>query len=81
MACENLTYKVKSRRFKFHDSITSRSISQMFRISQELNSKSLYLSSEKDKENCCLVFSPPPPRTIIPDARPLGTFENQDTRH
>ena len=28
-ACENLTYKVKSRRFKFHDSITSRSISQM----------------------------------------------------
>ena len=28
-ACENLTYKVKSRRFKSHDSITSRSISQM----------------------------------------------------
>ena len=28
-ACENLTYKVMSRRFKFHDSITSRSISQM----------------------------------------------------
>ena len=26
--------------------------------------------------------SPPPPpvRAIIPDARPLGTFENQDTR-
>ena len=23
---------------------------------------------------------PPPPRGIIPDARPLGTFENQDTR-
>ena len=26
-----------------------------------------------------LYFSrPPPPRAIIPDARPLGTFENQD---
>ena len=27
-----------------------------------------------------LYFSrpPPPPQTIIPDARPLGTFENQD---
>ena len=24
---------------------------------------------------------PPPPRAIIPDARPLGTFENQDDRH
>ena len=24
--------------------------------------------------------SPPPVRAIIPDARPLGTFENQDTR-
>ena len=23
---------------------------------------------------------PPPPRAIIPDARPLGTFGNQDTR-
>ena len=23
---------------------------------------------------------PPPPRAIIPDAGPLGTFENQDTR-
>ena len=23
---------------------------------------------------------PSPPTTIIPDARPLGTFENQDTR-
>ena len=23
---------------------------------------------------------PPPPRAIIPDARPLGTFENQDIR-
>ena len=22
---------------------------------------------------------PPPPRAIIPDARPLGIFENQDT--
>ena len=31
-----------------------------------------------------LYFSrPPPPRAtcIIPDARPLGTFENQDGRH
>ena len=30
-----------------------------------------------------LSFSPPPPpppsRAIIPDARPLGRFENQDT--
>ena len=31
-----------------------------------------------------LFFSPPspphpPPRAIIPDARPIGTFENQDT--
>ena len=24
--------------------------------------------------------APPPPRAIIPDAAPLGTFENQDTR-
>ena len=24
---------------------------------------------------------PPPPRAIIPDARPIGTFENQDGRH
>ena len=23
---------------------------------------------------------PPPPRAIIPDARPLGTFGNQDGR-
>ena len=23
---------------------------------------------------------PPPPRAIIPEARPLGTFENEDTR-
>ena len=22
----------------------------------------------------------PPPRAIIPEARPLGTFENEDTR-
>ena len=28
-----------------------------------------------------LYFSrPPPPRAIIPDACPLGTFENQDGR-
>ena len=27
-----------------------------------------------------LYFSPPPPRAIIPEARPLGTFENQDSR-
>ena len=28
-----------------------------------------------------LFFSPlPSPRPIIPDARPLGTFENQDIR-
>ena len=28
-----------------------------------------------------LYFSPPPsPRAIIRDARPLGTFENQDSR-
>ena len=29
-----------------------------------------------------LYFSRPPPypRTIIPDARPLGTFENQDIK-
>ena len=74
-AGENLTYKVKSRPFKFHDSITSL---KCRRICQELNSKSLFLSSEKDKENCCLVFSPPPPRAIIPNARPLGTFESQD---
>ena len=24
-------------------------------------------------------YRPPPPTAIIPDARPLGTFENQDT--
>ena len=24
---------------------------------------------------------PPPPRAIIPDARPIGTFENQDGHH
>ena len=24
---------------------------------------------------------PPPPKAIIPDARPLSTFENQDGRH
>ena len=30
----------------------------------------------------CLYFSHlPPPRAIIPDACPLGTFENQDGRH
>ena len=29
-----------------------------------------------------LYFSrPPSPRAIIPDAHPLGTFENQDGRH
>ena len=28
------------------------------------------------------IFSPsPPPTAIIPDARPLGTFENQDGHH
>ena len=28
------------------------------------------------------IFSPPPPpRAIISEARPLGTFENQDGRH
>ena len=26
-----------------------------------------------------LFFCPPPSRAIIPDARPLGTFENQDS--
>ena len=26
-------------------------------------------------------IGPPPPRAVIPDARPLGTFENQDGRH
>ena len=26
------------------------------------------------------LLPPPPPRAIIPDAGPLGTFENQDTR-
>ena len=24
--------------------------------------------------------TPPPPRAIIPEARPLGAFENEDTR-
>ena len=28
-----------------------------------------------------LFFSPSPPRDIIPDARLLGIFENQDGRH
>ena len=39
------------------------------------------------EKNIFLFFSPlpappppPPPRAIIPEARPLGTFENQDTR-
>ena len=27
-----------------------------------------------------LYFSRPPPWTLIPDARPLGKFENQDSR-
>ena len=27
------------------------------------------------------MHSPPTPRAIIPDARPLGTFENQDGHH
>ena len=27
-----------------------------------------------------IVLAPSPPRAIIPDARHLGTFENQDTR-
>ena len=27
------------------------------------------------------ISRPPPPRAIIPDVRPLGTFENQDGRH
>ena len=27
-----------------------------------------------------LFFSPPSPRAIIRDTRPLGTFENQDSR-
>ena len=27
------------------------------------------------------VFAPPPPRAIIPYARPLGTSKNQDGRH
>ena len=27
-----------------------------------------------------LVPPPPPPRAISPDARPLGTFENQNSR-
>ena len=26
-------------------------------------------------------IGPPPPRAVIPDACPLGTFENQDSRH
>ena len=35
--------------------------------------------SEKNRGS--LYFSrPPPPRTMIPDARSLGTFENQESR-
>ena len=32
------------------------------------------------KKNIFLAPPPPPPRAIIPDAGPLGTFENQNTR-
>ena len=32
------------------------------------------------EKNIFLAPSPSPPRAIIPDAGPLGTFENQDTR-
>ena len=38
--------------------------------------------SERELQLC--YYSPSiflaPPRAIIPDARPLGTFQNQDTR-
>ena len=32
------------------------------------------------EKNIFLAPPPHPPRAIIPDAGPLGTFENQDTR-
>ena len=69
-AGENLTYKVKSRPFKFHDSITSRSVSQMSANLSGVEFKIIVSNSEKDKENCCLVFSPPPPRAINPRRPP-----------
>ena len=33
-----------------------------------------------NEKNIFLAPPSPPPRTIIPDARHLGTFENQHTR-
>ena len=35
-----------------------------------------------EKNNYKIIFLAPPPRppAIIPDTRPLGTFENQDSR-
>ena len=36
--------------------------------------------SEKNRGTSIFLHPPPPPPAIIPDARPLGTFENQDSR-
>ena len=43
---------------------------------------SLQLAFRRRDRNFTPLFvcQPPPPPAIIPDARPFGTFENQDTR-
>ena len=55
---ENVTQKVNSRCFKLHRSYcNSFNLFNVGDFFQELNSKGLYLSSEREKENRCHVFS------------------------
>ena len=54
---DNVTEKVNSRRFKLGLSYSSLLICQILVIFfQELNSKKLYLSLQKEKENRCFMF-------------------------
>ena len=61
---------------------TSRLFSPLFsRKIVEIEHFSLRAAIMHECENHLGGGGAPPPRAIIPDARPHGTFENQDDRH
>ena len=61
---------------------TSRLFSPLFsRKIVEIEHFSLRAAIMHECENYLGGGGAPPPRAIIPDARPHGTFENQDDRH
>ena len=69
-----------SRNFVTESSNIDCSQSSIFRKIIEIESFALRAAILHECQNYLGGGAPPPPRAIIPDARPLGTFENQDSR-